>query len=106
MSQGETQLDTADPLVGRVLSERYRVLRLIGEGGIGRVYLADHLGTGREVALKVLLPEFAGNLQLVDTFLELPSGIPSGLRHIIRLLRMFAYRNAVATPSELRRTSW
>jgi Protein kinase domain/PEGA domain len=70
MSEGESHLDVADPLVGRVLSERYRVLRLIGEGGIGRVYLAEHLGTGREVALKVLLPEFAGNLQLVDTFLE------------------------------------
>jgi hypothetical protein len=70
MSQGESHLDVADPIVGRVLSERYRVLRLIGEGGIGRVYLAEHLGTGREVALKVLLPEFAGNLQLVDTFLE------------------------------------
>jgi hypothetical protein len=70
MSQGESHLDAADPLVGRVLSERYRVLRLIGEGGIGRVYLAEHLGTQREVALKVLLPEFAGNLQLVDTFLE------------------------------------
>jgi hypothetical protein len=70
MSQGESQLEVADPLVGRVLSERYRVLRLIGEGGIGRVYLAEHLGTAREVALKVLLPEYAGNLQLVDTFLE------------------------------------
>jgi serine/threonine protein kinase len=70
MSQGESHLEAADPLVGRVLSERYRVLQLIGEGGIGRVYLAEHLGTQREVALKVLLPEFAGNLQLVDTFLE------------------------------------
>ena len=70
MSHGESQYDAPDPLVGRVLSDRYRVLRLIGEGGIGRVYLAEHLGTGREVALKVLLPEFAGNLQLVDTFLD------------------------------------
>ena len=70
MSPGEGQYAVDDPLVGRVLSERYRVLELIGEGGIGRVYLAEHLTTGREVALKVLLPEFAGNLQLVDTFLE------------------------------------
>ena len=70
MSQGESQYDAPDPLVGRVLSERYRVKRLIGEGGIGRVYLAEHIGTNREVALKVLLPEFAGNLQLVDTFLD------------------------------------
>lgn len=70
MSEGESHLEAADPLVGHVLSDRYRVLRLIGEGGIGRVYLAEHLQTQREVAMKVLLPEFAGNLQLVDTFLE------------------------------------
>src|SRR4030095_10372438 len=70
MSQGESHLDVADPLVGRVLSDRYRVSRLIGEGGIGRVYLAEHLGTGRSVALQVLVPEYAGNLQLVDTFLD------------------------------------
>jgi protein kinase-like protein/PEGA domain-containing protein len=67
---GEHGSGRADPLVGRVLSDRYRILRLIGEGGIGRVYLGEHLETGREVALKVLLPEYAGNLPLVDIFLE------------------------------------
>jgi hypothetical protein len=65
-----TTLDMTDPLVGRVLSDRYRVMRPIGEGGIGRVYLAEHIATGREVALKVLLPEFAGNLPFADAFLE------------------------------------
>jgi hypothetical protein len=69
MSEGQLS-GLPDPLVGRVLSDRYRVLGLIGEGGIGRVYRAEHIGTRRAVALKVLLPEFAGNLQLVDTFLE------------------------------------
>jgi hypothetical protein len=68
--RGEQGDDRPDPLVGRVLSDRYRILRLIGEGGIGRVYLGEHLETGREVALKVLLPEYAGNLTLVDVFLE------------------------------------
>src|SRR3954447_25317776 len=67
---GEQGNDRADPLVGRVLSDRYRIIPLIGEGGIGRVYVAAHLETGREVALKVLLPEYAGNLALVDVFLE------------------------------------
>src|SRR5438105_15323963 len=70
MSIRDAEYGAADPLVGRVLSERYRIIKPLGEGGIGRVYLAEHLGTAREVALKVLLPEFAGNIHLVDTFLN------------------------------------
>jgi serine/threonine-protein kinase len=70
LDMGSPPGDPDDPLVGRVLSERYRVIKPIGEGGIGRVYLAEHLGTGREVALKVLLAEFAGNLAFAQAFLE------------------------------------
>ncbi len=45
-----------DPLAGRILSDRYRVVRRLAEGGMGRVYLAEQqLGTAsREVAVKVL----------------------------------------------------
>lgn len=68
---GPTPLqDQTDPLVGRVLSARYRVLRKLGEGGIGRIYLADHVGVGREVVLKVLLPEYAGSPELAERLLE------------------------------------
>ncbi len=46
----------ADPLVGCLLADRYRVTRVLGEGGMGRVYLAEQqLGTAtRKVAIKVL----------------------------------------------------
>lgn len=46
----------SDPLIGRRLSGRYRVVRVLGEGGMGRVYLAEQqLGTAtRNVAIKVL----------------------------------------------------
>jgi serine/threonine protein kinase len=37
----------------------YRVVGLIGHGGIGTVYLADEVATGERVALKILLPELA-----------------------------------------------
>ncbi|MGF1468907.1 MAG: protein kinase [Sandaracinaceae bacterium] len=45
-----------DPLLGRLLQDRYRILRLIGAGGMGRVYLAEQrLGNAtRPVAVKVL----------------------------------------------------
>jgi serine/threonine-protein kinase len=45
--------------VGSVLSGRYELERLIGEGGMGRVFVAKQLRTGRRYALKVLLPHVA-----------------------------------------------
>lgn len=59
-----------DPLVGRILSERYHVLRKLGEGGIGRVYLAEHMGMGRTVALKVLSTEHLASAQAAADFIE------------------------------------
>ncbi len=44
----------ADPLIGKLLDERYRVLSLIAKGGMGRVYRAEQAPFGRVVAVKVL----------------------------------------------------
>jgi len=46
-----------DPLVGLVLDERYRLMRLLGTGGMGFVYEAEQLGLGRPVAVKMLYAE-------------------------------------------------
>ena len=48
--------------VRRILADRYRIDRVIGEGGMATVYLAEDLKHKRKVALKVMRPELAATL--------------------------------------------
>jgi eukaryotic-like serine/threonine-protein kinase len=41
----------------QVIDQKYQVVRLLGKGGMGAVYEARHVGTGRRVAVKVILNE-------------------------------------------------
>jgi serine/threonine protein kinase len=54
--------------VDRVLDDKYRLERLLGQGGMGAVYLATHLGTERYVALKLITPQFMRNEEFVERF--------------------------------------
>jgi hypothetical protein len=55
-------------LIGATLGERYRVTGILGEGGMGTVYDAEHLGLGRGVAIKVLNPAQAKKRVAVKRF--------------------------------------
>jgi len=58
-----------DPLIGKVLGEAYQVTRLVGEGGMGRVYEARHLRLkDRRFAIKVLHAEMARDPEIVARF--------------------------------------
>ena len=50
-----------DPLIGRVINDRFRIVSLIARGGMGKVYRAEQAPLGREVALKVLNPNYQGD---------------------------------------------
>ena len=54
--------------VGQVLDQKFRIVRLVGEGGMGAVYEAEHTFLGRRVAIKVLSAEFAHNIDAVRRF--------------------------------------
>jgi eukaryotic-like serine/threonine-protein kinase len=64
---GEVALP-ADPLIGRVLGERYRLLARIGEGGMGTVYRAEHVVLRRRMAVKVLRRHLCDDEDLVRRF--------------------------------------
>jgi serine/threonine protein kinase len=59
-----------DPLVDTRIDSRYDVLRLIGEGGMGRIYEVRHVTLARAFAMKVLRRELAREEDLAERFIR------------------------------------
>lgn len=88
---------SSDPLLGVLLGGTYRVRRLLGRGGMGAVYEADHEALGRKVAVKVLSPELSMRQEAVERFRrEALSAARLGHPNIIQIQDFRAEEGAAA----------
>jgi len=55
-------------LVGSIIADRYHVLKKLGEGGMGTVYLAEHVKMGRKSAVKVMNPGMVNDADAISRF--------------------------------------
>jgi serine/threonine-protein kinase len=70
MPVGDPSPPPDDPLIGKVLSDRYRIIRKIGEGGMGAVYQAQHALIEKKMALKILFQDLTRRPDLIARFLQ------------------------------------
>jgi serine/threonine protein kinase len=58
----------ADTLIGHILADKYHILKRIGEGGMGRVYLGEHVKMSRQCAIKVMSPALLNDAESAARF--------------------------------------
>jgi len=86
-SQEELEATAAIPKKGDVLDGKYRIEELLGQGGMAAVLAATHLHLDERVAIKVLLPQWAEDAELVDRFMrEGRAAIKIRSEHVVRVL--------------------
>src|SRR5438105_802551 len=79
-----------DLLVGTTVANQYKIVSVIGEGGVGVVYRARQETVGRDVAIKVLRRRYAGHESFVKRF-ENEAKVVSQLRHP-NTIRLYDYQ--------------
>ena len=76
---------------GQIIQDKYRIIRLIGQGGMGEVYEGENISIARRVAIKVLLGEAALNADIVQRFeREAQAAGRIGNDHILEVLDLGA----------------
>ncbi len=61
---------STDRMIDRVVKGKFKILRKLGQGGMGAVYLAEQVGIGHRVALKFLKSEFSTDPEIARRFLN------------------------------------
>ena len=73
--------------VGQLLDNKYRIVRMIGEGGMGAVFEGENVRINRRVAIKVLHAAFTGNAEVMQRFeREAQAAGRIGNDHILEVL--------------------
>ena len=86
ISPGDS-VSTLEIKAGRELAGRYRLTSLLGQGGMGSVWRADHLTLGSEVAIKLIDPTIAGSEQARERFVrEAQSAAKLRSPHVVQIL--------------------
>ena len=82
------------PVAGDLIGGKYRIVRLIGDGGMGSVYEARHEGLRTEVALKFLHEDLAGRPGLSERFLQ-EARVAATIRspHVAHVTGLIHFRN-------------
>ena len=73
-----------DPNIGKLFGGKYLIERLLGEGGMGKVYLAKHKAIGKRFAIKLLHTDAIKDPEVVERFkVEAQAASSIGNEHII-----------------------
>jgi tRNA A-37 threonylcarbamoyl transferase component Bud32 len=79
-----TEQEMGDPNIGQVFGGKYAIERILGEGGMGIVYLARHQAIGKRFAIKLLRGDSVRDAEVVERFKqEAQSASSIGNEHII-----------------------
>ncbi len=64
------RLNKTDRMIDRMIAGRFKIIRKLGQGGMGAVYLAEQVGIGHRVAIKFLKSEFSTDAEIARRFLN------------------------------------
>jgi serine/threonine-protein kinase len=60
--------DSTPSLIGSIIADRYRIISRVGEGGMGQVFMAEHIRMKRKSAIKVMRPALVDDAEALQRF--------------------------------------
>ena len=80
---------------GTIFASDFEIVAPLAEGGMGSVYVARQLSTGKERALKILLPQFVSDERTRDRFArEARAGSQVDSEHVVEVILSFLRKDA------------